>query len=270
MNTIVSISGGRTSAYMAIKMKELAEKSVGGKLHFVFANTSSEHQKTYEFLQRIDEKYSLGIQLVEAVINPTKGVGTGFRVASGYDDLKKNNELYEEFIAKYGIPNVAFPACTRELKAVPLRKYARLFFGEDYQYAIGIRADEEKRRSAKAEKDKLIYPMLDMFKTDKQDIEVFFDSHDFDLEIPNYLGNCVFCFKKGFNRLAKAHDAAPEYFGFTNRMEEIHGQTNNAEGHSARVFFRGNNSTKNMIANFKEFSNTNQRLLDCENGCEAF
>ena len=66
----VSISGGLTSAYMAIKLKQ--EYSDRYELKFVYSNTGLEHEETLKFLDGVDRKFDLDIVWVEAVINPIK------------------------------------------------------------------------------------------------------------------------------------------------------------------------------------------------------
>ena len=62
MNTerpiLVSVSGGRTSAFMAIYLKERFPKR---KLLFVFANTGKEHEATLDFLDKLDIQFNLGL-----------------------------------------------------------------------------------------------------------------------------------------------------------------------------------------------------------------
>ena len=71
MKYIGSASGGESSVFMAIKMKERFGDDVG----LVFANTSMERKESYEFIKRVDEDYNLGIVYLEAVIHQKKGVG---------------------------------------------------------------------------------------------------------------------------------------------------------------------------------------------------
>lgn len=268
----VSISGGKTSAYMAIKLKDLHVRGlITPPLTFIFANTSSEHAKTYEFLERVDLKYGLGIKLLEAQINPLKGRGTGFRLCATYSELRRDNSLYESSIRKYGIPNLAFPSCTRELKLHPLRAYARTICPKGVCFAVGIRTDEEKRRSKSAQADKVVYPLLDLFPSDKEDVNSFFEGQEVQLEIASHLGNCVFCFKKSLSKLAQVYQEQPEAFEFPARIEKEYGQTNNFIA-QPRVFFRGNRSTTNLIKffNSEELKQESRRPSPCETSCEAF
>ena len=60
--------------------------------------------------------------------------------------------------------------------------------------AIGIRADESHRKSKVAEENNFIYPLID-WDIDKEDVLSWWEDQDFDLEIPEHMGNCVWCWK---------------------------------------------------------------------------
>lgn len=52
--------------------------------------------------------------------------------------------------------------------------------------------------------------LSDISDFDKQDILDWWDTQAFNLEIPEHLGNCVFCVHKGANKLALAARDEPE------------------------------------------------------------
>ena len=133
---LVSFSGGRTSSYMCWLLKE--KYSWIYDLYFVYANTGQEHPKTLEFINNCDLFFKLNLVWIEAVFGDM-GVGTTYKVVD-YKSASKNGEVFEEMIKKYGIPNMAFPHCTRELKINPLNAY-RKDNGFDLQ-AIGLRAEQ--------------------------------------------------------------------------------------------------------------------------------
>ena len=53
-------------------------------------------------------------------------------------------------------------------------------------------------------KDGYIYPLIENIPSTKPEILDFFSDFDFDLKIPDYLGNCVFCFCKSEKKICKA------------------------------------------------------------------
>ena len=160
----VSVSGGRTSAYMAIRL--LQEYSDRYELKFIYANTGLEHEETLQFLDRIDRKFNLGLIWLEAVINAEKGKGTTHKIID-FETASRKGEPFEEMIKVYGIPNKSYPHCNRELKLQVMNSYVKEIGWRNEYRAIGIRYDEDHRALDCAGKDRLLYPLVDFFPTEK-------------------------------------------------------------------------------------------------------
>lgn len=224
---LCSISGGKTSGFMAIYLRLLYPNR---EMIFVFANTGREREETLIFLKRIDEKWNLGIIWLEADVNEEKGKGTSYKVVD-FETASRNGEPFESVIKKYGLPSKLFRHCTRELKDIPIHKYAKRIFEQkaffkwlktnyieiypypsledyhlttlysrfietynsEYLTAIGIRADERHRISNK--KPLNIYPLADMNCT-KTFINDWWSRQSFNLELNESEGNCDDCFLK--------------------------------------------------------------------------
>lgn len=251
---VCSFSGGETSAYMAIRLKE----KYGDSVAFVFANTGQENEKTLIFADRIDKEYSLNLVWIEAKINPEYGKGTGYRIVN-FDTASRRGEPFEEMIKVYGIPNTSWGHCTRELKQVPLTKYKKDFYGDCFT-AIGIRSDEIDRVSSQYKKNRLIYPLIDEFPTTKNEVNRFWREQPFRLDLKHYQGNCKWCFKKSFSKLAWIMKEAPEAFNFPERMEAEYGDARHKRlglDGEAR-FFRKNKS----VSDIREMAKTATEPID--------
>lgn len=193
ITTIISFSGGRTSAYMAYKIKtEITDL----KTAYVFANTGKEREETLIFVNECDKRWSLGIVWIESVINPQKGVGVGYKIVN-FETAARNGEPFSDMVSKFGIPNKEFPHCTRELKERPMQKWAMDNFGNDYVFAIGMRADERKRASARP---KRVYPLINTWPTSEPMVRLFWKKQLFDLGLKDYEGNCDLCWKKSLRK----------------------------------------------------------------------
>ena len=237
----ISFSGGRTSAYMAYMLKT----HLSDEYDFVvtFANTGLEHPKTLEFVQNCDIHYGLKVVWLEAVVNQKKGIGTRYKKVT-FDTASKNGEPFEAMIKKYGFPNQSYPHCTRELKLAPIYSYLKAEVGEYQSTAIGIRNDERRRVSDKALANKIIYPLVDMWPTDKIEILDFFKTQPFDLGIEEFEGNCLGCFKKSRKKQFLQIDKDPTAFDFFREMERKYQKD--------RVFFRGNMDTRALFELHRE------------------
>ncbi len=193
MKTIVSFSGGRTSAYMAHKIiTERPELDVC----FLFANTGKEWPETLDFVNECNKRWNLGVVWIEAIVNPEMGVGVTYKVVT-YETASRGGEPFDAMVKKFGIPNKEFPHCTRELKERPMQKWAKANFGDDYTFAIGMRADEKTRATPKP---KRIYPLVQWWPTWEIMVRSFWAGQPFDLQLKDYEGNCDLCWKKSLRK----------------------------------------------------------------------
>jgi 3'-phosphoadenosine 5'-phosphosulfate sulfotransferase (PAPS reductase)/FAD synthetase len=245
---LLSMSGGKTSAYMTRRVL-LECAYLWDEIVTVFANTGQESELTLEFIRNCDLIFNFKTVWVEAVVNPEKGIGTSHKIVT-YESASRNGEPFEDVIRKYGIPNMKHPHCTRELKQRAIESYAAsLGWGSDYSTAIGIRADEVRRVSPSATKRNLVYPLIDWFYTDKQDVNSWWEEQPFNLQLKEHQGNCKWCWKKSFSKHAMLLKEDPSAYDFPARMESEYGYVGpDQEPDEAfpRVFFRGNRSVVSL------------------------
>lgn len=253
---LISFSGGRTSAYMTYWLLNHWNRRHEFEKIVVYANTGKEEPETLEFVEKCDKHFEFNLVWVEAKINAEMGVGTDFHITD-YHKAERKGKPFENMIAKYGIPNQAFPHCTRELKTVPIQKYARSIFGDEYATAIGIRKDESHRINWERYNGNDIYwPLVVDHPCIKSDINYFWSKQPFDLEIESFEGNCDLCWKKSNRKHFTIIGRHPEKAEWWNNMEEKYSHFR-PEGRSQEstpppyYFFRGNQSMKELIEESK-------------------
>jgi len=286
LNLFISFSGGKTSAFMT-KWLLRNKREDYGEIVILFANTGQEDERTLEFVNRCDKEWGLGVVWLEAVVDPIIGNGTMFNVVD-FETANRDGRIYEDVIKKYGIPNQAYPHCNRELKLAPMEKYIDSIGWKkgSYETAIGIRADEMDRVSKYMVEKKLIYPLCEWIRVNKQMITDWWKMQPFNLELEEHLGNCTWCWKKSKRKLLTLCADRPEIFEFPLKMEELHGLAGSNIDGNKRVFFRQNTSTiKLMEASTQPFERftgndnwTNLDLFDpdmdgangCSSGCEVY
>lgn len=240
MKTVVSFSGGKSSAYMA-RMLQLTCDSI----IYIFANTSQEREETLSFVNECSIRWGMKIIWVEAEVHHGERIGTGHRVVT-YETASRNGEPFEDMIKKYGLPNKSYPHCTRELKLAPIYSYLKqIGLIDDYNMAIGIRADEPRRIRKDAKDAGIIYPLKDQFPTSKYDVDEWWSKQEFNLHLLPHEGNCSWCWKKSLNKHFKLIDSNPEIFDFPNRMEMLYAETNSK--HGRRVMFRENRTVRDLF-----------------------
>jgi len=219
--TVISFSGGRTSAYMLWRVLQ----SNGGKLpsdaRAVFANTGKEDEATLKFIKECSDKWNVNIDWVEYISEEPR-----FKVVN-FDTASRNGEPFEAVINYYKkLPNPAQRWCTGILKIRTIHKYIKSL-GWDHNEAensdfVGIRADEQ-RRAVKMDRSKV--PLYTAGVT-KQDIFKFWDEQDFDLELPvidgeTVGGNCDLCFLKSLPKVVSLIQQKPERAIWWAKMESL-------------------------------------------------
>lgn len=236
---LISFSGGRTSGMMTAILQDYQPERPKA---IVFANTGKEHEKTLEFVSECDKRWGLGVVWVEAVIHPEAGKGTTHKIVS-FETASRKGEPYEAMLKKYGIPSVAFPHCTRELKLRPIEHYVKTVLGwGDYDRAIGLRADERHREAG------YFYPLME-YGIDKQMVNEWWSRQPFNLDLEEFEGNCDLCFKKSDKKLVKAINKTKSALVWWEEMERKYAHLEHGN-RSAKLepsyFFRGNRSADEM------------------------
>lgn len=283
---LVSFSGGETSAYMAKML--IDNYSDKFNLFFVYANTGKEREETLEFINKCDKYFNMNLVWVECETNNEYGKGVSANIVN-FETASRNGEPFKKMIAKHGIPNVENGFCTRELKDYTIRAYCRSIGlkNNDYQIAIGIRADEIDRVNVNRKKLNLFYPLVELKRTTKPEINKFWSEMPFRLELKSYEGNCDFCFKKSDRKLLTIAKENPQILDWWKNIETEFENYNPRNANPPFTFFRKNRNANWFLENSVNFNdiakddklNNNYQTsffneLDfsgnCEESCLAF
>jgi hypothetical protein len=268
LRVLGSFSGGRTSAKMAWHMKQ--EWSATRELVFVFANTGKEREETLRFVDRCDREWRLGIVWVEAVTHEERGIACTHRIVD-YATASRNGEPFEAVIQKYGIPNMNYLHCTRELKANAIRSYLQSIGWTDYLIAQGMRIDEPKRIKPK---DGIIYPLAHTWPTTKPEVLDWWEDQPFNLGLLEHQGNCDGCHKKNITKLVRIAQEDERTFDWWGEMEMSYPLNGHNVDGTPRTFYRGHRSAKDIVAMSKlmVLPPLPDQEADggCSESCEAF
>lgn len=221
----------------------------------VFANTSKENEETLEFVNNCDINFGFNTIWIEAVVNKNKG--TTYRLTN-YKDALRDGEVFEPVIAKYGIPNMENPHCTRELKAVPITKIVRDYGWKNgtYYTAIGYRIDEPTRWAKKKQrlaqkKKKYVYYFVDEKPITKLQVNGWWNFQSFNLELEDYEGNCDVCHKKSENKLIAICALKPQkpkwWQKMQNKYENYTPQSRIGKAKPPYRFYRNNTTIETLI-----------------------
>lgn len=221
---VAAVSGGQTSGFM---FRKLLDKHPDYRNQFVtlFCNTGLERNETLEFLHQMETEWEVPIVWLEYRRVPANDIPSGIfptnRRNLNLEKAKKNglkahwfrvvdyktahrlgqpNAPFDELLRWAGVlPNINTRACSVQLKIRTMERY--LFSQKIYEYSdhIGIRADEAHRREEiLANSPDYTHPKFPLIDdgTTKQDVNRFWNSQKFKLQLKEYEGNCTLCYLK--------------------------------------------------------------------------
>lgn len=195
--TVISFSGGRTSAYMLWRVLQ-SNNGLPSEAIVCFANTGKEEEATLEFVRDCQTNWSVPITWLEYRSSPPRYVEVDFATAS------RNGEPFAELITKRNyLPNPVARFCTSELKVLVIQRHLESLGIIEFAQMLGIRADEQ-RRAAKLRQNNLT-PLIGA-GVDQAQVQAFWKASPFDLGLEfrsgiTALGNCDLCFLKGGNQI---------------------------------------------------------------------
>lgn len=284
-NIFCSVSAGYSSVMMAIMLPKWYPDH---NIIYAMANTSKERKESLEFMNKCDKHYGLNMAWIEAEFHE-KGKGTTPKVVS-YENLKRNGEVFEEGIKKFGIPNKSEKWCNRDMKLVPLKKYADNIFGKNnYSIAVGIRADEMDRVRKDYKSNNVFYPLLDKGITTKERNK-FWKDQPIKIKIPAFKGNCDLCFEKSTRKLMTILKEEPELGNWWQKMMDEYGSielesrnsyNNEIAKYGMNKFYRGRNTINDLVKMAQQpFTKATDEYIyendlfdlegECGAGCQVF
>lgn len=271
---VVSTSGGKSSMFMAdFLIKNYSDEY---NFYFVFANTGREHEGTLDFLEKSDKHFNLNLIWLEAIIDPKLGIGPKHKQVN-FKTANRDGKVFENFIAKEGIPNTSRQHCTDRLKTQVIRSWMReKGILKNAKTAIGYRFDEQSRadpNKATVKRYNLVYPICNWGHFDKQDVDSFWEYMPFTLDIPPHYGNCLTCFKKSDPKLYRNYHEHPEWFDWNIEMDKKYGKVK-AGDNNRHVFFRKQRDTEMLIRSAKMFDHKTlihmtKTIEDHNDGCSS-
>lgn len=284
-NIFCTVSAGYSSVMMAVKIREWYPDH---NIIYAMANTSKERPESLEFMHKCNDYFNLDMSWIEARFNKKRGDGVEYKIVE-YKDLKRNGEIYEQGIKKLGIASKINAWCNRDMKLVPLKKFADSVFGLDnYSIAVGLRADEMDRVKDSYLTNNTFYPLLDNGITSR-DRNRFWKDQPIKITIPAYKRNCDLCFKKSNRKLMTIISEEPKVIDWWYEMTEKYSQIPIEDKPAYNVyaenggmnFFRNNLSIEELVEMAKQpFSKATDEYIyendlfdfeeECGSGCTVF
>lgn len=265
----ISFSGGRTSAYMLIKILEAHGGILPDYVKVLFANTGKEMPETLDFVHRCERELSVEIHWLElAGMEDISGEGEKTKWAravrrTDYEGASRKGEPFEILLSEFdAIPNAVARTCTVNLKIRPMALYLKRQFGYESPWVqyIGIRSDEERRarklHGTISEGHEAYLPLW-LDGVTAKDVGDFWRAMPWDLDLPNDngvtpWGNCDLCHLKGRSRRMSIMRERPDLADWWIKAEEKKGQQFRPDEPSYRQMRDYALAQEDMFAGFDE------------------
>jgi 3'-phosphoadenosine 5'-phosphosulfate sulfotransferase (PAPS reductase)/FAD synthetase len=257
--SVVSFSGGRTSAYMLRRILDAFGGSLPPDRHVVFANTGRERAETLDFVAEVGARWSVPIAWLEYDADAEHKTA----IVSHNSASRDGEPLAAIFKARSMLPNPVMRFCTIEGKVKRIQAYARHHLGyASWCSVVGLRADEMRRvmkqrnREASGKDGKGVgvplMPLADAGIT-KRDVKAYWDASPFDLRLENVggsapEGNCDLCYLKTAGNIMGIMRRRPDLARWWIEQEAIAEQRGVARNPSVALFRMDRPSYRQMLA----------------------
>lgn len=236
----ISFSGGRTSAYMLFRVLDAYNGTLPNDIVVCFANTGKEMPETLDFVRDCGEKWGVDIVWLELGLvtlddeSKRKKFDYQTRVVT-HETASRNGEPFLSLVkARKYLPNPVARFCTADLKVRRINHYLKSLGWSEWDTAVGIRADEQRRAhkiingKSDSGEDKILPLYWD--GVTKETIFDFWQSQSFDLNLPNNngttdWGNCDLCYLKGASKKLSIIAERPELADWWDGAEKAIGST---------------------------------------------
>jgi len=269
--TVISFSGGRTSAYMLWRVLQ-SNNGLPKEAIVCFANTGKEEEATLRFVDRCSKEWNVPITWLEYADAPE--VKDRFKQVT-FETASREGEPFEALILKRKyLPNPVSRFCTVELKVRTIHRYLKANGWTEWDSMIGIRADEQRRLAKIGNQDygkheEKVAPLGRVGIT-KELVGEFWRSQPFDLELPNMNGvtkhgNCDLCYLKPAGQVLSLIQEKPSRAIWWAKMEQVIQSTGQLTGDGAR--FRSDRPSYSQMASFTDqqtdMFDTNEEGIAC-------
>ena len=258
--TVISFSGGRTSAYMLWRVLEANGGKLPDEAIVCFANTVKEEEATLRFVRDCEVNWDVKIHWIE--YQYAEKPADRWKLVD-FETANRDGTPFFELIDQNGslyLPNPVARICTAKLKIRPIHNFIKSlgFDHNENMDWVGIRYDEQ-RRAAKIDRSRT--PLVTA-KVTKETVGEFWRNQSFDLGLPNMNGvtmhgNCDLCFLKPTRQIVSLIREKPERADWWIKMENHAQSSNKTYGDGAK--FR---KDRPSYARLKEFALLQQELFD--------
>jgi len=225
--SLISFSGGRTSAYMLYRILKAHGGALPDDVHVAFANTGKEREETLRFVHDCASNWNVRVRWLEFLSRKVSlPIGERFHEV-GFNSASRDGTPFAALIRSKGYtPNAVTRYCTSELKVRVMKWFMQSLGYKNWVNVVGLRYDEAHRvarsRAANKEAWSNLLP-LDDARITNRDVRAFWNEQPFDLQLLPFEGNCDACFLKARPKLWEVERTKPGTLQWWADMESAAG-----------------------------------------------
>jgi 3'-phosphoadenosine 5'-phosphosulfate sulfotransferase (PAPS reductase)/FAD synthetase len=245
---VINFSSGKSSALL---LRKCLDAGLDPDVFVVIENTGKEREESLDFAHRIETEWGVDLVWLEREPNATKNVSTATtleRVAADetitasallrdqirmvarqylqkcwrrvtYQTADRDGRVFGQLIEEHDyLPNPITRYCSTEMKTLTVERWMRSQGFENWTEVMGLRADEPERvgrmKSGAGRKYREVVCPLAEAGIVKADVDAFWASQAFTLQLNPWEGNCDLCHLKGYAKIKRIARDTPQLFAW--------------------------------------------------------
>lgn len=219
---VISVSGGRTSAYMLWRILQAHGGTLPDGVVACFANTGEETNHTLDFVGNCGSAWNVPIVWLEFRHGLKPGATRRHRWAEvvSHNSASRNGEPFDMLLeSKRIVPDRSRRFCTEQLKVFTIHRYLKSLGWRSWTNVVGLRADESVRvddrhafEAASPGPGRSVFPLADD-GVQLYDVLQFWRHQPFDLHLDadGDGGNCgSMCFMMSSDQIGRIFRKHPD------------------------------------------------------------
>lgn len=253
---VINFSSGKTSAFLLWKC---LQAGLDDDVFVCIQNTSKEREESLKFAHEIETRWNIPLVWLERMpkaeintmlSNGLLGLADNDRLECTdaqretlrlmarrtlalcyrqvtYETAARDGSVFEQLINERGyVPNPVTRYCTTEMKTLTVERWMRSRGHEHWTEVMGLRADEPARvarmRGGAGRKYRDVVCPLAEAGIVKADVDAFWRTQSFTLELRPWEGNCDLCHLKGISKTKRILRDRPDLADWWIRIESKH------------------------------------------------
>lgn len=240
---VINFSSGKTSAYM---LRRCLDEGLDDDVLVAFENTSREREESLVFAHEVEKRWGVDLVWLERMpmadktqqsVDHLHAIGAinqsdvenllchcWRRV--NFETAARDGSVFAQLISEREyLPNPITRYCTTEMKTLTVERWMRSHGHDHWTEVTGLRADEPDRvarqRNGNGRKYRdVVCPLYDAGVT-KADVDAFWRTQPFQLELRPWEGNCDLCMLKGIDKIKRIMRDSPELAAWWIALERV-------------------------------------------------